>query len=73
MKRLAGYVSVHRKWIIGAALTATTSLIGYAWPDNPWLVTLISTIAVGLGVNAVPNQEATPSTTPGQRGSSAKG
>lgn len=71
MKRLADYISVHRKWIIGAALTAIVSATGYAWPADPWLVTILSTIAVGFGVNVVPNREPTLSTTPGQPGSSA--
>jgi hypothetical protein len=57
VKRLAAYVAGHRKWITGAALTAAASIAGYAWPQDPWLVTIISTLAVALGVSAVPNRE----------------
>lgn len=57
MKRAAGYIAAHRKWILGVIFTAAASICGYAWPDKPWLVTLIGVLAVGLGVNYVPNRE----------------
>lgn len=59
MKRLADYIAVHRKWIVGAVLTAAASVSGYAWPQDPWIVTIIGTVAVGLGVNLVANRPVT--------------
>jgi hypothetical protein len=58
MKRAAAYIAAHRKWITGMLLTGAASIAGYAWPDKPWLVTIIGMAAVGLGVNITPNREA---------------
>jgi hypothetical protein len=58
VKRISSYIATHRKWIIGAALTGAASIAGYAWPDDPWIVTIISVVAVGLGVSITPNREA---------------
>lgn len=49
-------MAVHRKAILGALLTAAASVAGYLWPQDPWIVTLIGTLAVGLGVGYVPNR-----------------
>lgn len=57
MTRLHTYIATHRKWIIGAALTAAASVAGYAWPHDLWIGTLIGVVAVGLGVNITPNDQ----------------
>jgi Na+/melibiose symporter-like transporter len=60
VSRLAAYFHAHRKWIVGAALAAVSSVAGYAWPHDPWIVTIIGTLAVALGVNIVPNRSTGP-------------
>ena len=56
MKRLRTYIATHRKWIIGAVLSAAAGFSTYAWPSDPWISTAIGVVAVGLGVNVVPNR-----------------
>lgn len=60
MKGAAAYWRGHRKWILAVVLTAAASACGYAWPHDPWLVTIIGVLAVGLGVNIVPNESRPP-------------
>lgn len=64
--RLAAYIHSHRKWIIGAALSAAASVCGYVWPHSPWIGTVIGVVAVGLGVNYIGNRHE-----PGQQNSPA--
>lgn len=56
MASVRQWVAVHRKAILGALLTAAASVAGYLAPQDPWIVTIIGTLAVGLGVNAIPNR-----------------
>lgn len=56
MSRARLWLAVHRKAILGAALTAAASVAGYLWPQDPWIVTIIGALAVGLGVGYVPNR-----------------